>query len=225
MNNILVSGCGISYGQGERPTWVKILKICGLKIKDLTGPGITNGLILNLLIDELYQNDYSYVICQLTQLGKLDVEINEKNKKLMESDSLRNYSFKNYWPSSFSRDHLAKQMYYDYLYSPNIEEKDLIIKLLHLQKLCEDKKIKLLILQGTKIKWQDTLHEKLHIDKNYSIIDDYELGIHYEKHNHTSTVITPNINYQLELTKKINDTFLHQNIEEKINKFYRYLQN
>ena len=65
----------------------------------------------------------------------------------------------------------------------------------------------------------------LDIDKNYSIIDDYELGIHYEKHDHTSTVITPNINYQFELTKKINDTFLHQNIEEKINKFYRYLQN
>ena len=56
MNNILISGCGISYGQVERPTWIKILKICGLKIEDLTGPGITNGLILNLLIDELYQN-------------------------------------------------------------------------------------------------------------------------------------------------------------------------
>jgi len=225
MNNILVSGCGISYAQGERPTWIKILKICGAKIKDLTGPGITNVLILNLLIDELYKKDYSYVICQLTQQGKLDVELNKKNKKLMQSDSLRNYSFRNYWPSSFSKEHPAKQMYYDYLYSPTIEEKDLIIKILHLQKLCEDKKIKLLILQGTKIKWQDTLHKKLHIDKNYSIIDDYKLSIHYDKHDHTSPVITPNIGYQLELAKKINDTFLHQNIDEKINKFYRYLQN
>jgi len=31
MNSILISGCGISYGQSERPTWIKILKICGLK--------------------------------------------------------------------------------------------------------------------------------------------------------------------------------------------------
>ena len=47
----LISGCGISYGAGELPTWIKVLKFCGLNINDLTGPGITNGLILNLLID------------------------------------------------------------------------------------------------------------------------------------------------------------------------------
>ena len=34
---ILISGCGISYGVGELPTWVKVLKIAGLDIKDLTG--------------------------------------------------------------------------------------------------------------------------------------------------------------------------------------------
>ena len=78
--NILVSGCGISYGAGELPTWIKVLKICGLEIKDLTGPGITNGLILNLLIEELLKNQYSHVICQLTNQGKLDVELNNKNK-------------------------------------------------------------------------------------------------------------------------------------------------
>jgi len=224
MNNILISGCGISYGQGEKPTWIKILKICGLKIEDLTGPGITNGLILNLLIDELYQNDYTHVICQLTQPGKLDVEINEKNKELMESDSIRNYSFKNYWPSSFSKDHLAKQLYYDYLYSPGIEEKDLIIKLLHLQKLCEIKKTKLLIIQGIKISWQDSLHKKLDMDKNYSIIDYYKLSNHYDKHDNSSPVITPNIYYQVELAKKINNIFLNQDIEKKLNKISKYLE-
>jgi hypothetical protein len=221
MTNILISGCGISYGQGESPTWIKVLKICGLDIKDLTGPGITNGLILNLLIDELYKNDYSHVICQLTQPGKLDVEINEKNKELMESDSLRNFSFKNYWPSSVSKDHLAKQLYYDYLYSPGIEEKDLIIKLLHLQKICEIKKIKLLIIQGVKINWKDPLHEQLNIDQNYSIIEDYKQSTHY---NHSSPIIPPNVYYQIELAKKINNIFLKQEIEKKINKFYKHLK-
>lgn len=220
MHNILISGCGISYGQGERPTWIKVLRVCGLIIKDLSGPGITNGLILNLLIDELYKNNYTHVVCQLTQPGKLDVEINEKNKSLMYSDSLRNYSFKNYWPSSFSEDHLAKRLYYDYLYSPGIEEKDLIIKLLHLQNLCEIKKTKLLIIQGVKINWKDPLHQRLDIDKDFSITNDYKLSCHYTSHDHDSAVITPNVHYQIELAKKINNIFLNQDIDEKIKKFH-----
>ena len=73
---ILISGCGVSYGKNEIPTWVKVLKICGLDIKDLTGPGITNSLILNLLVDELHKNNYTHVICQLTSQRKLDVELN-----------------------------------------------------------------------------------------------------------------------------------------------------
>ncbi len=218
--NILVSGCGISYGAGELPTWIKVLKICGLEIKDLTGPGITNGLILNLLIEELLKNQYSHVICQLTNQGKLDVELNNKNKTLMQNDSLRNYSFQDkYWPSSISDEHDAKKMYYDYLYSPGIEEKDLIIKILYLQDLCEKKDINLFIFQGADIEWKDPLHKNINKFENFNMLDDYKNSIHYKHHDHTSNRITPNKLYQIDFAKKINELFLKQDIEGKLKKF------
>ena len=213
---VLISGCGVSYGKNEIPTWVKVLKICGVNIKDLTGPGITNSLILNLLIDELHKNNYSHVICQLTNQKKLDVELNDKNKALMQQDSLRNYSFKNYWPSSTSIDHKSKQMYYDYLYSPTIEEKDLIIKLLYLQELCDKKSIKLFIFQGLKIKWKDPLHKKIKIYKDFIMLEDYKNSVHY---THNTKTVTPNKFYQIDFAKKINDVFLKQDIEHKLKRF------
>jgi len=216
----LISGCGISYGAGELPTWIKVLKFCGLNINDLTGPGITNGLILNLLIDELHKNKYSHVICQLTNQGKLDVELNDKNKKLMQNDSLRKYSFQDkYWPSSVSTDHDAKKMYYDYLYSPGIEEKDLIIKLLYLQKLCEETKTELLVVQGTYIEWTDPLYKKVNIHKDFVMLEDYKNSIHYEQHVHTNKSVTPNKFYQIDFAKKINNLFLKQDIENKLRRF------
>ena len=78
MSKILTSGCGITY-PGEKPTWVNVLKICGLNITDLSGPAISNTLILNQLINELHQNRYDYVICQLTSKKKLDIELNSNN--------------------------------------------------------------------------------------------------------------------------------------------------
>tara|TARA_Y100000385_G_scaffold170058_1_gene176098 strand:+ start:184 stop:867 length:684 start_codon:yes stop_codon:yes gene_type:complete len=218
-SKILVSGCGISYGKGETPTWINVLQICGLDIKDLTGPGITNSLILNLLISELHKNTYSHVICQLTQLGKLDVELNDKNRSLMENDSLRNYSFGNYWPSSFSTDHIAKKMFYDYLYSPGIEEQDLIIKILYLQELCRKKKIKLCIFQGTRIEWKDPLHKKLLLWKDFIMIENYEKHETYKFHDRPSPIITPNKFYQIYFAKKINQIFIKENIQTKLEKF------
>jgi hypothetical protein len=216
---ILVSGCGVSYGGGVLPTWVNVLKICGLDINDLTGPGITNSLILNLIIDELHKHTYSHVICQLTQPGKLDVELNDANRALMQKDSLRNYSFRNYWPSSFSEEHTAKKMYYDYLYSPGIEEKDLIIKLLYLQDLCDRSNTKLCIFEGIKLEWKDQLHKKLNIWKNFSMIEDYHTSEFYKYHDPLQIPITPNKHYQIYFAKKLNGIFLKQDIEKKLNRF------
>jgi hypothetical protein len=218
-SKILISGCGISYGKGERPTWVNVLQICGLDIKDLTGPGITNSLILNLLINELHKNTYSHVICQLTQLGKLDVELNDKNRSLMENDSLRNYSFGKYWPSSFSIDHIAKKMFYDYLYSPSIEEQDLIIKILYLQELCRKEKTKLCIFQGTRIAWKNPLHKKLSLWQDFIMMEDYEKHETYKFHDRSSPVITPNKFYQIYFAKKINQIFIKEKIQTKLEKF------
>ena len=217
---ILVSGCGISYGAGELPTWVNVLKICGLDIEDLTGPGITNSLILNLLIDELHKHTYSHVICQLTQPGKLDVELTDNNRPLMEKDSLRNYSFRQYWPSSFSQDHIAKKMYYDYLYSPGIEEKDLIIKLLYLQDLCEKSNTELCVFAGVKLTWKDLLHKKLKIWRNFSLLEDYKASEFYKYHDPLQTSITPNKHYQIYFARKLNNIFLKQNIGKKLDRFY-----
>ena len=75
MSSILTSGCGITFS-GERPTWTKVLKICGLNITDVSGPAISNQLIVNQLLTEVYKNKFDHVVCQLTSVGKLDVEIN-----------------------------------------------------------------------------------------------------------------------------------------------------
>jgi hypothetical protein len=216
---ILVSGCGQSYGSGELPTWVNVLQICGLNIKDLTGPGITNSLILNLLIDELHRKSYTHVICQLTSTGKLDVELNEKNKAIMEQDTERNYAFGKYWPSSYSKEHVSKRMYYDYLYSPGIEEKDLIIKILYLQNLCDKKNIKLCVFQGIKIEWSDPLHHRLQIWDNFNMADDYKTSEFYQHHEISQPSIRPNKHYQIFFAKKINDKFLKQDIAERLTKF------
>ena len=50
MSKILISGCGISF-QGERPTWVKMLKLLGVDLVDVSGPAISNYLILNQLLE------------------------------------------------------------------------------------------------------------------------------------------------------------------------------
>ena len=214
---ILISGCGMSFGAGERPTWIKVLKLCGLDITDLTGPGVSNTLITNNIIEELYKKNYTHVICQITSLGKLDVELTKERESLMKNDSIRNYSWKGYWPSSYSEEHISKKHYYKYLYSKTIEEKDLIIKLLHIQKLCNETNTKLLIFKGLKLIWSDPLHKKIKILKNFDMNTDYKNSKHYEKHDHSSIVVTPVKEYQINFAKKINDIFLNQNLPKLSN--------
>lgn len=209
---ILISGCGMSFGGGERPTWINVLQICGLNITDLTGPGISNNSITNNIIDELYKNEYTHVICQITNLGKLDVELNEEREPLMKNDSLRNYSWKGYWPSSTSNEHISKEHYYKYLYSKKTEEKDLIIKLLHIQKLCSETNTKLLIFKGLELNWTDPLHKKLKILENFNMDTDYKKGKHYTKHDHSVNVVTPVKEYQIDFANYINYIFLNQDL-------------
>ena len=163
MSKILTSGCGITF-PGERPTWVNVLKICGLNITDLSGPAISNTLILNQLVSECTKTRYDYVICQLTSKRKLDIELNEQNKKYMDSDPLRNFSYKGFWPSSVSEDNEIKQMYYKYLYSPKLDEDDTILKLLLLQHICKQHQTELFIMQGYKMHWTNDLIQNINMD-------------------------------------------------------------
>ena len=202
MSNILISGCGITF-QGKDPTWAKVFRLAGAKMKDVSGPAISNDLIVNTLLEELYQNNYTHVICQLTNWQKLDVEVNEHNVDIMKSDSVRNFSHKGYWPSSTSTEHESKQMYYKYLYSPRMEEQNIILKLLLLQKLCKETDTKLMLIQGYDLKWTNPLHTKLKLFKDFIIYDDYVSSKHYNGHEYG---LVPSKEYMILLANKINDS-------------------
>ena len=206
MSKILISGCGITF-PGERPTWVSVLKLCKLNIVDLSGPAISNYLILNQLLLELKQNTYTHVVCQLTGYGKLDVQINADNQELVEKDTLRNFTYRGYWPSSASDEHIAKQHYYKYLYSPDLERQDIELKIDHLQMLCEKTNTKLHVIQGYDIG----------LDA-YNIYEDYKQDPTYAYHDYSNSNTVPCRQFQVKLADKINKEFLKQHIP--IEKFY-----
>jgi hypothetical protein len=223
MSKILISGCGISWSLQERPTWVNVLKICGVAIDDQAGPAISNQLILDNMISAVINNNYSQAVCQLTSMGKLDVEINNKERKeeLVEKDTIRNFTFNNYWPSSVSSDHLSKKLYYQYLYSPTLEENNLIYKWMLLDKICKEKNIKLHTILGYKIEWTNTLYTKIKTDFNFKIYESYKHGDLYKYHDHSLGIknTVPNKNFAVWLAKYINNNFLKLEIEGKLKKF------
>ena len=200
----LISGCGLSFSGQERKTWTNIFKAAGLKITDVGGPAVSNQWILNKVILEVYNNSYDSIIIQLTGLGKLDVELNEERRKeLVEPDSIRNFTYKNIWPSSSSNEHLSKKLYLDWLVSPTLEAEDIVCKLLLLKSLCETKNINLYVFHGYDIPWTGEQRQLIkHILSNDSgLYNDYPESVHYQFHDHTNTV--PCLSYQFVLAKHI----------------------
>jgi len=224
MSKILISGCGISYSKQERPTWVNVLKICGADIDDRAGPAISNQLILDSMIDAVVNNKYHQAVCQLTSMGKLDVEINNSQRKeeLVDKDTIRNFMHNGYWPSSSSSEHPSKKLYYQYLYSPTLEENNLIYKWMLLEKICNEKDIKLHTILGYGIKWTNTLYKQIKTNFNFKIYNMYKNGELYKHHDHSlgegNTV--PNKHFAIWLANYINDNFLKLKIKEKLKKFY-----
>ena len=219
MSKILTSGCGITF-PGERPTWVNVLKICGLNVKDLSGPAISNTLILNQLITECNKTRYDYVICQLTSKKKLDIELNDHNKKYMDGDPLRNFSYKGFWPSSVGADNDIKRMYYKYLYSPKLDEDDTILKLMLLQHICKQHQSELFIMQGYEMHWTNKMIKNINMDLNFVIENDYKQSKFYSTHDFTDSNTVPNKLYQIHLAKYINENFLQlYGLNEKLEKF------
>lgn len=200
----LISGCGLSWSGQERKTWVNILKAAGVRITDVGGPAVSNQWILNKAILEVYQQPYNSIIIQLTSLGKLDVEINdERIKELVEPDSIRNFTYKNIWPSSGSYDHESKKLYFKWLVSPTLEAEDIVCKLLLLRELCISQNIGLYVFQGYDIPWteeQNILISKI-LQPGPSLYNDYPNSVHYQFHDHTNTV--PCLSYQFVLAKTI----------------------
>ena len=217
MSKVLVSGCGITFS-GERPTWTKVLWLSGVAMVDVSGPAISNYTILNNLLEQLYtQEDFSHVICQLTFMGKLDVQLQDNNRWLMEQDSIRNFEFQGYWPSSNSMDDPVKRNWKDYLYSPKMEEQDIIFKLLLLQDLCILKKIPLMIVQGYPIQWTNPLIDCIQIS-DYIIYEAYKQDDSYYEDNHSLKNNVPMKEFQIKLARKFNNMFLHMDLP-KLDKF------
>lgn len=221
MSKILISGCGISWSFQERPTWVNVLKICGVDIDDRAGPAISNQLILDNMISAVINKSYNQVICQFTGMGKLDVEMNnqERHEELVKKDSIRNFTYNNYWPSSVSSEHLSKKLYYQYLHSPTLEENNLIYKWMLLDKICKEKNIRLHTMLGYKIEWTNPLHTKINTDFNFKIYECYEQSDFYKYHDHSCIKNTvPNKKFAVWLAKYINNNFLKLDLE-KLKKF------
>ena len=217
MSKILISGCGITFS-GERPTWSKVLRIAGYDITDLSGPAISNQLILNQLLQELHCNKYDHVVCQLTSFGKLDVQLNNHNAWLKDNDSLRNFSYKGFWPSSHSTEQKVKQDFQKYLYSPKLEEQDTIFKLLLLQRLCKESKTRLHIIQGYDLPWTDPLIDKLDFDKSLNIYGWYKDSKHYASHDHSGKNTVPSKDFQIKLAKFIAEKYL-KDVKTKLERF------
>ena len=212
MTRVLVSGCGISFS-GERPTWTKMLRILGVDIVDHTGPAISNTTILNNLFDALEHDQATHVVCQLTSAGKLDVDATPTRSELWEQDTLRNFTWQGIWPSSTSRVHQSKQQYYQWLYSPAQEQRDLAHKLNYLKLLCETKGVKLYVIQGYALTWD----RDMWFDTTYDIQNSYRNNSVYALHDYTDSNTVPCRQFQYKLAHKINSEFLKLDID--IDKF------
>ena len=221
MSNILISGCGISFSKQEKPSWVKILRLCGVPTIDVGGPAVSNEWILNNLINGIVKYDPSHVICQLTGIGKLDIESNdERYNELVTTDSIRNFTYKNIWPSSASADHKVKQDYYKWIYSKSIDIDNTAVKLFALQEICSKHNIKLHIVQGYKIDWdQHQLIKLINFDKNFTIEEYYHASSYYQFHDHSNDNTVPCKQFMKHFAQKINDEFLHFDIQSKLDKF------
>ena len=85
MSSILTSGCGITFAQQGRPSWTKVLKVCGVEVIDAGGPAVSNEYILNKTIETLnnLETPVDHVVCQLTGLGKLDIDVEGTDYKVL----------------------------------------------------------------------------------------------------------------------------------------------
>jgi hypothetical protein len=227
----------MTYSKQKNKTWVNFLKLVGCSIQDASGPAVSNQWIINKTFLALLQYpDIKIAFVQLTNLGKLDVQVNlEKIEQLVKSDPIRNFVIDHnnqiksgdqiensgIWPSSASVNHLSKQQWTKWLYSPELEKEDIYCKLLLLDNFCKQHSIKLNVYQGYDIDWsaEQTINLK-HIIKNidsdfYSV---YKHSPHYKSHDFNNHNSVPCLEYQLELAQLFGKQ-LSPEIQKKLDKF------
>jgi len=204
----LVSGCGFSFGGQARKTWVNVLKSVGVNIVDVGGPAVSNQWILNQAFLKLLEDDsINQVILQLTSTGKLDVEVDpQRQAELVDTDSLRNFTFRGIWPSSHSVDHESKRLYNQWLTSPGLETQDVFCKIMLLQDWCQSRRIEFTVLQGYAISWTNQQQIALSsIIPNISdpLYDQYKRSEFYKYHDHPGQNTVPCEQYQIDLAASI----------------------
>ena len=214
---VLVSGCGFSFGGQAQKTWVNVLKSVGVNIVDVGGPAVSNQWILNQAFLKLLEDDsINQVILQLTSTGKLDVEVDlHRQTELVETDSLRNFTFKGVWPSSYSVDHKSKRLYNQWLVSPGLEAQDVFCKIMLLRDWCQSRNIEFTVLQAYDMPWTESQRSVLSaIIQNISdpLYDQYERSEFYQCHDHANQNSVPCKQYQIDLAagicQKIDPVFL-----------------
>lgn len=176
---LLVSGCGISFSGQQAKTWVNILSLAGVDIVDVGAPAVSNQWIINHAFLQLEADPtIQQAVLQLTALGKLDVEItDERVKTLVEPDPVRNFTVDDVWPSSASLAHPSKQLWRQWLFSPKLEQQDVMCKLRLLKHWCNTHQVKLTVIQGYNMFWEEDQCSQvtsiIH-DIDYNIIDHYQ---------------------------------------------------
>lgn len=205
---ILTSGCGLSWSGQTKKTWINILKAIGSNISDVGAPAVSNQWILDRAIDHLlHTTTITHAVIQLTNLGKLDIEVDQERLiELVEPDSLRNFTIQGVWPSSVSEEHLSKQLWKKWLYSPGLELLGICGKLVLLHHWCRSHHIELVVFQGYRLPW--TGHQRSQL---YDIVDfdsepavsAYKNSEQYQWHDHANTNTVPCVEFQFELAQKV----------------------
>jgi hypothetical protein len=208
---ILVNGCGLTFGNSNVKSWPKILSAVGVDVVNLSAPAVSNQWIMDRTAEYLFNDtDIDAVIVQLTNINKLDVQIDDQRfKELVESDSLRNFVWHGVWPSSSSNEHISKQLYYQHLYSPELLTKELAIKCKMLEFWCRQHSIELYVYQGYAIPWTDSDLKLIEIlIKNIELPwgDEYVTGEFYKFHNFESKNTVPCIEYFFHRAKDLANT-------------------
>ena len=202
---ILVSGCGITFSGQQAKTWVNILSLAGADIIDVGGPAVSNQWIINRAFLRLEADpDIRQAVIQLTAIGKLDVEINdERIETLVEPDTIRNFTVDDVWPSSASVEHPSKQLWKQWLFSPKLEQQDVICKLRLLKHWCVTHDVKLTVIQGYKMLWDKNQQAQLASvidDLDYNIMDHYHSTNWYNSHG---DIDVPVMGFQFEIAQAV----------------------
>lgn len=209
---LLVNGCGLTFGNERIKAWPKILSAVGVPVIDLSGPAVSNQWILDRTVEYLFtHDDINSVVVQLTNIDKLDVSVDpQRVEDLVGPDSLRNFVWKDIWPSSGSREHVSKDMYFKYLYSPELITKELANKCKLLDFWCQQHNITCKIYQGYPIPWTNrdlTVAGSLIQNPESSWSQEYVQSPFYVTHDFALSNRVPCIEYFFYRARKVAEDF------------------